>query len=422
LYTVKFVKQEPKPIYFFIAFISLILTTFSKPYHGFFVLPVFLIFFLSYCDRYNVSYLGFFVSKTFFKIIIASAILFIFFIGLFLPYIFESKGSPYSSQWLFTPWQVFRNFDFSPFSYSFRGWLTVYKNEPLIYINLIFLYLLIIPLIFKKRFSLSFLFVISVIFCNLYLAFMIHGQRHFFDARYIYPIAPLLILNIVAFLLFIWHQINTLTLVPKRSLTIIFISFVILSILPLFANNLLITTNSLLARSAYKHSTLYHARTFMLNNPKMFSHRKMLFDLGSPPVPPKSNWVKPTGSVTWVPSRMFRQQQFSQYINPDAQIIWVPWESIGYSLDFIKGMELQFLILLNGRYNEYQNYIVTKHFKLEKTFQASEPALIGLRYWFPYVNDQLKSFQTTQKLIEIHRNPDVMIGPTIQFFRQTKRE
>ncbi|EDN69412.1 membrane protein [Beggiatoa sp. PS] len=48
---IKFIRQEQKLIYFYVAFISLILTTFSKMYHGFYLFPIFLLFFLSYCDR-----------------------------------------------------------------------------------------------------------------------------------------------------------------------------------------------------------------------------------------------------------------------------------------------------------------------------------------------------------------------------------
>ncbi|EDN69411.1 membrane protein [Beggiatoa sp. PS] len=90
---------------------------------------------------------------------------------------------------------------------SFQNWITLYKNEPLIYLNLVLLYLLIIPVIIRHKFSISSLFVTSVIFCNLYFVIVMIGNRTMhYELRYIYPIAPLLILNIVAFLLFIWNN------------------------------------------------------------------------------------------------------------------------------------------------------------------------------------------------------------------------
>ncbi|RKZ35439.1 MAG: hypothetical protein DRQ49_19420, partial [Gammaproteobacteria bacterium] len=150
LYLVKFVKQEPKPIYFYIAFISLVLTTFSKMYHGFILFPIFLIFFLTYCDKQGVNYLGYLFSKYFLKVLISSLFLYLLIAFIIHPYsIIDFGGGVYPARWMFMPWEVFLKF-LSPSSYSggessghmavpfvksFYNWFILYKNEPIIYIN-----------------------------------------------------------------------------------------------------------------------------------------------------------------------------------------------------------------------------------------------------------------------------------------------
>ncbi|EDN69410.1 hypothetical protein BGP_2147 [Beggiatoa sp. PS] len=59
-------------------------------------------------------------------------------------------------------------------------------------------------------------------------------------------------------------------------LKVLFIVLATILIIPVFAKNVLVTTNALLARAAYKQSTLYHTRQFLLDNPSTFSQRNML--------------------------------------------------------------------------------------------------------------------------------------------------
>ncbi|RKZ74223.1 MAG: hypothetical protein DRQ57_11790 [Gammaproteobacteria bacterium] len=438
LYLVKFVKQEPKPIYFYIAFISLVLTTFSKMYHGFILFPIFLIFFLTYCDKQNRKYFKYLFSKDFFKLSISSLFIYITLILVIHPYaIFDYGGGVYFASWMFMPFDVFIGMFKSltsgalnvlnpsvgesqstgmSFTTSFYNWISMFKKESLIYLNILLLYLLIIPLLFPKRFKISLLFIISIIFCSLYLLIVIYGTktgRHY-HLRYIYPIAPLLILNIVAFTLYIWKQLGSF----KQSyyLKIFFASLGGLFFLSIFAENIVVTTNSLLSRAAYKHSTIYKTREFMLNHPQIFSQRKILMGIAPASHPPKMPWVIPHASVTWVPSKVTNKERFKDYINPDAMITWLNYTNGRDSLKFTKNSNPQFLILSEQYRRIYRDYIRKNNFKPIKTFQASETELRMFSTWFPNVNRQFNTLQATKKLIEVHRNPDTVIGQTIVFY------
>jgi hypothetical protein len=423
LYTVKFTHQ-PKLSYFYIAFVSLILTTFIKMYHGFYLFPIFFIFFVSYCQQRGINYLTGLFSKPILTIVVSLPIIYLLVILIIHPYsIIDFGGGVYSNLWLFKPWIVLNTgkglHKTVPFITSFRQWLLLYQQEPLIYLNVIFLYLLIIPLWFKK-FAVSWLLVISILFCNAYLGIVMFGNRMMhFELRYIYPIAPLLILNSIAIIKFIWQQLGSLAVKKSHYLPIIFIILTSFYLLPLFADNLLTTTNSLLARAAYRHATYYQMREFILKNNAIFADSKMLFDIGSAPVPPQITWTTPHTTLTWVPSKIIDKNKFKDYINPDANIIWVSWESQEQSLAFIKDNEPQFLVLTAERSQIYHDYIMKKGFQPMAQFQASNEELRGFTYWFPGVNRQLKTLPSTQKLIDIHRHPDLTIGPTIVFYRKS---
>lgn len=423
-YTVKFTEQ-PKLSYFYIAVVNLILTTFIKMYHGFYLFPILFIFFVSYCNQHGINYLKGLFSKPILKIIISLPIIYLLTILIVHPYaIIDFGGGAYSSLWLFKPWGFLdaekNSHMMVPFINSFYQWLKLYQQEPLIYLNALWLYLLIIPLLFNKKIAVSWLFVISVLFCNAYLGMVIFGNRTLhFELRYIYPIAPLLILNSIAIILFIWKYLTSSPVKGLRYLPIIFAILVSFYLLPVFAENLLTTTNSLLARAAYQHSTDYQMREFILKNSETFAASKMLFDIGSAPVPPQITWTRPHTTLTWVPSKIIDKDHFKDYINPAAKLIWVSWESQAQSLAFIKDNEPQFLILTAERSETYRHYIIKHGFKLMSQFQASHEELIGFAYWFPDVNKQLKTLQATRKLIEIYRNPNLIIGPTLVFYRKS---
>lgn len=425
LYTVKFT-QQPKLSYFYIAFVNLILTTFIKMYHGFYLFPIFFIFLVSYCNQHGISYLTGLFSKAILKIVISLPLIYLLTILIVHPYaIIDFGGGVYSNLWLFKPWIFLNNTGKNPhmavsFITSFHQWLKLYQQEPLIYLNVFWLYLLIIPLLFRKKNMVSGLFVISVLFCNVYLGIVIFGNRTLhFELRYIYPIAPLLILNSIAIILFIWKYLGSLPVKGLHHLPIIFAILVSFYLLSIFAENLLTTTNSLLARAAYQHSTYYQMREFILNNSKTFAASKMLFDIGSAPVPPQITWTTPHTILSWVPSKIIDKNQFKDYINPAAKLIWVSWESQDQSLAFIKDNEPQFLMLTAERSETYRHYIIKNGFQPITQFQASHEELIGFTYWFPEVNQQLKTLQATKKLIEIYDNPNLTIGPTIVCYRKS---
>jgi hypothetical protein len=410
-------------------------------YHGFLPFPILLLFFLSYCDKQGISYLSGLFSKKILKVLMSLPLIYLLIILLVHPYsILDYGGGINGSTWIFKPFEVFMNIFESltlgtlsastgslgdnrlvstSLIKNFYIWLSLYQGEPLIYLNTLLLYLLIIPLFFRRKFQISLLFVISIIFCHVYLLIVIYGTQSgkFYDLRYIYPIAPLLILNIVAFGLYIWNQLGSLSVKNGRWLKILFAGLGILFIVPVFAKNLLVTTNSLLARAAYQQSTLYQTRKFLLNNVSTFSQKRMLFDLGTAPVPPKATWVKPHAEITWVPSQIIDSKRFKDYINPNAPIIWVSWESSANGPQFIENIQLQFLIVSEWRAQNYRDYIRKNRFKLVKKFQATRAELVSLSNWFPhYKNTQLESFNTTLKLIEVYRNPHLIIGPAIVFY------
>ncbi len=425
LYTVKFT-QQPKLSYFYIAFVNLILTTFIKMYHGFYLFPIFFIFWVSYCNQHGISYLTGLFSKAILKIVISLPLIYLLTILIVHPYaIIDFGGGVYSNLWLFKPWIFLNNTGKNPhmtvpFITSFQQWLKLYQQEPLIYLNVLWLYLLIIPLLFRKKNVVSGLFIISVLFCNIYLGIVIFGNRTLhFELRYIYPIAPLLILNSIAIILFIWKYLGSLPVKGLHHLPIIFAILVSFYLLSIFAENLLTTTNSLLARATYQHSTYYQMREFILNNSKTLAASKMLFDIGSAPVPPQITWTMPHTILSWVPSKIIDKNQFKDYINPAAKLIWVSWESQNQSLAFIKDNEPQFLMLTAERSETYRHYIIKNGFQPMTQFQASHEELIGFTYWFPEVNQQLKTLQATKKLIEIYYNPNLTIGPTIVCYRKS---
>ena len=422
-YTVKFTQQS-KLSYFYIAFISLILATFIKMYHGFYLLPIFVIFWVSYCQQRGINYLTGLFSKPILKIVVSLPIIYLLVIGIIHPYFIIDFGGGVYTQWVFKPW-IFLNANNNthmtiPFITSFHQWLLLYQQEPLIYLNVIFLYLLIIPLWFNKKIVVSWLFVISVLFCNAYLGIVMFGNRMMhFELRYIYPIAPLLILNSIVIIRFIWQQLSFLVVKPTYYLSIIFTTLISCYLLPIVVNNLLVTTNSLLARAAYQHTTYYQMREFILENNATFADSKLLFDIDSAPVPPQLTWITPHPTLTWVPSKLIDNNKFKDYINLAAQLIWVSWESQDQSLDFVKDNQPQFLILTAARSQTYRHYIMRNDFQLMTRFQASNAELSGFAYWFPKVNQQLETWRSTLKLIDIHRNPSLTIGPTIVFYRKS---
>jgi hypothetical protein len=407
LSVVKFVKQEQKPSYFFVALASLELAALSKPSYLFILIPILLVFWVSYCEKNHLRYLTFLFSRQFFQISVLSLLMAIFILLMVHPYLIIEFSLAYNIQrFLF---DIYQNHSLTQ---SFYNWFNVYKNEPLVYFNVLLLYLLIIPWLVKDKFSVSFLFVTSVLFCNAFLLITVWGMKYTVTARYIYPIAPLLILNIVAFIIFIWNRLSS-----KPYLKIFVAGLGVFYLLTIFIKNILVTTNSLLARAAYQHSTLYHARQFLLNKPNSFSRSQMLFDLGTAIVPPKMTWVVPPAPMSWVPSEVISQVRYRRYIDPDAQIVWVPWESREYSLKFIGNKKPAFLILNELSYETYRDYLNKNHFELISQFQASEPSLIALFYWFPSQRHvYLTRFSTLLKLIEVHRRSDLLIGPTILFY------
>jgi len=408
LLVVKFVKQEQKSIYFWAALASLELATLSKPSYLFISLPILLVFGVNYCDKNHLRYLTFLFSRQFFQIFVLSLLMAIFILLVIHPYLIIEFSLAYKIQsFLFG---IYQN---NSLTQSFYHWFKVYKNEPLIYFNVLLLYLLIIPWLVKDKFSVSFLFVTSVLFCNVFLLIVVWGMKYTVMARYIYPIAPLLILNIVAFVIFVWHRLSS----KPYYLKIFFAGLGVFYLLTIFIKNILVTSNSLLARAAYQHSTLYHARQFLLSEPNIFSRSQMLFDLGTAIVPPKMTWVAPPAPMSWVPSKVINQKRYQQYIDPDAPIVWVPWESKDHSLKFIRNKKPAFLILNELSYETYHHYIKKNHFELITQFQASEPSLTALFYWFPSQRHvYLTRFSTLLKLIEVHRRSDLLIGPTIVFY------
>lgn len=407
LSVVKFVKREQKPSYFFVALASLELATLSKPSYLFISLPILLVFWVSYCEKNHLRYLTFLFSRQFFQIWVLSLLMVIFILLVVHPYLILEFSLAYNIQrFLF---DIYQNHSVTQ---SFYHWFKVYKNEPLVYFNVLLLYLLIIPWLVKDKFSVSFLFVISVLFCNVFLLIVVWGMKYTVTARYIYPIVPLLILNIVAFVIFIWNGLSS-----KHYLKIFFVGLGVFYLLTIFMKNSLVVTNSLLARAAYQYSTLYHARHFLLNELNIFSRSQMLVDLGTPIVPPEMTWVVPPAPMSWVPSEVISQVRYRRYIDPDAPIVWVPWESRGHSLKFIGDKKLAFLILNGSSYETYRGYLKKNHFELIAQFQASEPSLIALFYWFPFrYHVYLTRFSTLLKLIEVHRRSDLLIGPTIVFY------
>ncbi|MCK5877598.1 MAG: glycosyltransferase family 39 protein [Candidatus Marithrix sp.] len=440
LYLIKFVKQEPKAIYFYIAFVSLVLTTLSKMYHGFLLFPIFLVFFLTYCDKKNINYLTYLFSKNFFKILISLPFIYILIIFIITPYaIIDFNGGIYSERWMFMPWDIFVSMFkslsviilniLSPdalavsasalrgqpadTSLNFYNWITMFRREPIIYLNIILLYLLIMPLFFYKKLKVSLLFTTSVIFCSLYLLIVIYGNKSglHYHLRYIYPIAPLLILNIVAVILYIWNQLALF----KQSyyLKIFFASLGGLFFLSIFVENITITTNSLLSKAAYKHSTVYKTREFIMDNSKIFKQGKILLGIGVAPMPPKITWLQPTASVSWVTKR---SRTFKKYVNKDADIFTLSWTTGRHGLEFIKDIDIKYLILNESHSRIYKNYIKKNHFKPIKVFKPSEKELTMFTTWFPYANPQLNTLQTTKKLLEIHGDSDIVIGPKIVFY------
>ena len=423
LYLVKFIKQEPKPVYFYIAFVCLVLTTFSKMYHGFLLFPIFLLFFLTYCDNYKISYLGYIFSKNFFKILILLPLLYLLIILIIHPYAIFNFDNQYTNRWMFMPWEVFINF-LLPSSYtgeistghksvsfitSFYNWFTLYSKEPLIYLNVLLMYLLIIPVIFRKKLSL--LFIVSVIFCNLYLVIVIFGNRTMhYHLRYIYPIAPLLILNIIAISIYVWNWLKKLP--TSYYLKPILASLGGILLILAFTDNIIITTNSLLAKAAYKHSTTYQLREFMQKNSDVFSKQKILMGISVALFPPKLTWINPPASVSWVTE----QKRLKSNVNLTADIFSLSWTSGKYGLQFIKNLDLKFLILNEGNSKIYRDYIRKNHFKPIKIFRASSEEFKTFTTWFPSVNKQFKTLAATSKLIDIHRNSNTIIGSTIVLY------
>ena len=426
LLLLKFIQQEPKISYFFIASTSLLLAVLCKPYFGFFAIPVFLLFFITYCHKNQLKYSEFFFSQRLLKTLILFLFISIITIITVHPYsLFYIVERP---MWLFMPWIYLKSAQVTaiPIHESFYNWALLYLQEPLVFINLLLLILLTIIsicpiyLVFKEKFAaISYLWVSSILFCGMYLLLVLFGNRMAVSLKYLYPIAPLLILNVVAVILFIWKHLDVLF--PNK----IFYAKAVFAILlggyglSSFLGNTLETVNMLLYKALYKQSTLYQANNFIINelmNNKKFTSNKVWFDISRMPFPPvaplsqlpKATWVSHLG----IQNRNYLVKQEVLYVELNDNLL--------------KNIQPEFIILAEWRRDMTEDYYYTSKVNYRKYLREYNYKLIkeipGTQYQFDpiftYFLKDINTFEDTKQLVTVLRNPNELIGSTILFYQR----
>lgn len=257
LYLVKFT-NVPKLRYFYISYISVILAALSKQPFTFVAVPILLVFFISYYYEKNLT------CKQFLKILLSMAVIGVFIILLVHPYALIEFSRFYESQRA----TLVGHQSTISLSQNFYNWANIYSGEILVSMNIILLIiaimLLAVNMFFRKIVAIHFLFIVSLSFCNVFLLIVIYGARLLVAPTYLYPILPLLILNIMAVLVFIWGKLTQLH--SGKYWRFVFAITVTIYLLPIFSANWLVTTNNLLNRASYKNTTNYQARQFILEN------------------------------------------------------------------------------------------------------------------------------------------------------------
>lgn len=262
-YLLLYINQKPIGIYFYISFVSLVLATLSKQSFLFISVPIILLFWVSHCRYAKTGYVSFFKSHAFVQTIIWMSVLSVSLLFIVHPYAIIDSDKFLDTQKYVTQSQTFGSG--LTFAQSFQRWIDVYINEPIVVLNFLFLLFLVIYFSFLRgKFTLSSLWVISVVFCNIFLLIITPlGARLFFLTHYVYPILPLLLLNLVAAGLFFWKKLPLLGFSYIRPIFAVIVAVLVLFFL---SKNMLWTVRSVLTITAYKHSTAYQAREFTLTH------------------------------------------------------------------------------------------------------------------------------------------------------------
>jgi len=361
-YLVKFLKNS-KVGYFYLSYISLVLTALSKQTFSFIFVPVLLIFFFSSCDQKKLTCFEW--SKQFLKVLFQLIGIGILILLLVHPYAIIEPAKFYASQQA-----VAGNHQSTiTFAQSFYTWLAIYQNQFLIKINVAFFVLLSAYMFLRKVFSVHFLFIVSVIFCNVFLLVLIYGARLIVTPTYLYPILPLLILNVVAVIIFIWEKLARLS--KGKYWQLAFALMVTIYLLPIFSANVLITTNALLNRITYKNTTNYQARQFILDN--IPAESSIVYD---PSIPIPKNHTNSCNSWNCFPNDV------TGFILLHKDYQWVDHKPV------------------------YQ-YIADHQFELLKKIEANTT-----------INSPTDSFWQTKEWVRLWCDPNWLIGPNILIYQK----
>jgi len=259
LYLVKFTTAQNYH-YFYISYLSLVLAILTKPVFAFVLVPVLFSFFLSYCHGNGISYSGMLLSRKFAKILLYTFGIAISVTLLVHPHIIFEFYNVYGEQQMIDSVQPsFANLLSSPV------WLFDYQNDSLINLNMIVLVAVIFYLIFTKINSLNILFLTSLLYCNLFIVFIIYGSNSPVSLNVLYPILPLLILNIMATITFTLELLSSLVYSKYLKFSLALLLGIYFS--PVFLTNILAITaaNGMLNKLAY-NTTQYQSKRFIIGD------------------------------------------------------------------------------------------------------------------------------------------------------------
>jgi len=357
LYLIKF-STEQDARYFYISYVSLILSALSKPIFLLTTFPVLVVFFLIYCHRQNLSYRQILLSKIFAQIAGYCMVTAIGVLLLVHPYAILEFSKFYANQ----QYLIHQELN-SGLLQSFHAWSVIYQNSFLLMANIALSAILVIGyLVFKKMFGVSMLFLMSILYCGIFVPiFLMYSVRVSISTTYLYPILPLLILNIVAVMLFISKRLASL---PKANYwQFAFFVGSAIYLLPVLWMNTLAVTNKLLDRMSYTNTTYYQARKFV--SAEIPKHSSVLYD----PIisMPKKHQ---NGCSMWVCAINHKVDFIvSQQNNEDAQI-----QNIN---EFTRGnvsvlpTTVRRLISPPERFFLHKSYVVEPQFRLIKKFHSN---------------------------------------------------
>jgi hypothetical protein len=256
-YLFKF-SQKQKYKFYFISASFLILSSLSKQIFFFISLPVFFLFFHTYCVKFNKKYSEFLFTKTFANFFFITVILAITILFIIHPFALIEFKKFIDYQLYFLHF-VNSEYTFS-LSESLSRWLKVIIEIPPLFLMILFLPIMLIVGLFNYKVKLLNFFYFNTLIVAIFviLLLIIFLNRIQINIVYFSPLYPFLILALIGSLNFF--------LTNKNSLNSFFITISIVFVLFNFIFSIYYSFPKMISRFFYKDSLAYKTYEYNLIN------------------------------------------------------------------------------------------------------------------------------------------------------------